>query len=54
VGDEVKVRVIDAVSIDEPTTREPAPEFGLDVQEAHVRTWVKKLGWTLIEGPDPA
>jgi hypothetical protein len=53
-GDEVKVKVIDAISVDEPTTREPSPEFDLDVQKAHIRTWIKKLGWTVIERPDPA
>jgi len=54
VGDEINVRVIEAVSVDEPTTRQPAPEFNLDAQKAHVRTWIKKLGWTVIEDSAPA
>jgi hypothetical protein len=54
VGDELKINVIDAESVDEPTTREPAPEFDLDVQKANTRAWIKKLGWTVIENPDGA
>jgi hypothetical protein len=54
VGDELKINVLDAESVDEPTTREPAPEFDPDVQKANIRFWINKLGWTVIEKPDGA
>ena len=49
VGGEVKVRIVDATSVDEPETRHPAPEYDAEVEQAHVRSWIKKLSWTVIE-----
>ena len=51
IGDEVKVRIIDATSVDEPMSHHVAPEFDSESEKAHVRWWVKKLGWTVIERP---
>ena len=54
LGDEITINVIDAASVDEPLTRERAPELDPDVHKANIRAWIKKLGWTVIEGPDGA
>jgi len=50
IGDEVTVRIRDVGSVDEPTTRGPAPELDIENHKAQVRWWAKKFGWTVIEG----
>jgi hypothetical protein len=53
VGDEVRVRILESASADEPETRErPDPEHDLERQKNYVRDMAKKLGWTLTEGPN--
>src|SRR5260221_10801313 len=49
-GDEVRVRIIESDSADEPAERmAPDSEQDLEQRKALVRATVKSLGWTLIE-----
>jgi len=49
-GDEVRVRIIESESADEPTKRTPSDsEEDLEQRKTYVRAAVKKLGWTLTE-----
>ena len=55
VGDEVRVRILESDSVDEPKsrTRRGEQEQLLEDQENYVREFARKLGWTLTEPPDP-
>ena len=50
-GDEVRVRIIESDSADEPKERRHASEETLKERKAFVRAWAKKWGWTLTEPP---
>ena len=53
LGDEVRVRILESVSADEPEERKrEEPERELERQRNYVREMAKKLGWTLTEGPN--
>jgi len=50
VGDELHVKVVDTVAVDEPTTRYSADsEKDIEQQKAYARDMIKKLGWTVNE-----
>jgi len=54
LGDEVRVRILESASADEPAERErEEPERELERKRNYVREAAKKLGWTLTEPPDP-
>ena len=50
IGDEIRVRLVDTLSVDEPTNRRQ-PESAIESQKTLVRTLAKKLGWTIQEDP---
>jgi hypothetical protein len=52
VGDEIRIRVLDAPSVDEPVTRWPYPALNDDDRKRLVRTTAKELGWTVSEVSD--
>jgi hypothetical protein len=53
LGDEVRAKVVDAPSVDEPERREPAnSEQELENRKAFVRAMAGKWGWTLTEGSE--
>jgi hypothetical protein len=55
LGDEVRVRILESVSADEPAARKrEEPERELERQRNYVREMAKKLGWTLTEPPGSA
>jgi hypothetical protein len=58
VGDEVRVRIVESASADEPKTRKPArlieTEDMLEEKKRYLREMAKKLGWTLTEPPNLA
>src|SRR5579859_6275946 len=50
--DEVRVRIIECDSADQPKSRKRNPEKELELQKQHVRAMAKQLGWTLTEYGD--
>ena len=50
--DEVRVRIIESDSADQPKSRKRNPEEELELQKQHVRRMAKQLGWTLTEYGD--
>jgi hypothetical protein len=49
-GDEVRVRIIESDSADEPKDRRHRnPDEELEQQRRYVRAMAKQLGWTLTE-----
>jgi hypothetical protein len=49
-GDEIRVRVVESGSADEPKERKPRnPAQDLERQKHYVREMAKQLGWTLTE-----
>jgi hypothetical protein len=55
LGDEVRLRVLESNSVDEPKARRREdPEVRakeLEERKTFVRAWAKKFGWTVIEPP---
>jgi hypothetical protein len=57
VGDEVRVRILEFDSVDEPKRRKLREDLERDQLEGnkeYVREFAKKLGWSLTEPPNPA
>ncbi|MGO9227886.1 MAG: hypothetical protein ACLQKA_01560 [Bryobacteraceae bacterium] len=53
VGDEVRVRILESPSADEPKRRKSEePERDLERQKNYVRETAKQWGWKLTEGPN--
>ena len=55
LGDEIRVRILESDSADEPKARESREDQERDSLERNkefVREMAKKWGWTLTEGPD--
>ena len=51
VGDEIRVKLLDAGSVDEPTKRYfTSSQQDVESQKAYVRAIAQKLGWTVVEG----
>ena len=50
--DEVRVRIVESESADEPTERRRHSEEELNERKAYVRAMAKQLGWTLTESGD--
>ena len=50
--DEVRVRIIESDTADQPKSRKRNPEKELELQKQHVRLMAKQLGWTLTEYGD--
>lgn len=52
VGDDVRIRIVEADSVDEPKNRHrDDPVEKLRSQRAYVRRMAKELGWRVIVGP---
>jgi protein involved in polysaccharide export with SLBB domain len=48
VGDEVRIKIVEAASVDEPTKRFPRDEKKRTKEaKRYVRRMAKKLGWTI-------
>jgi hypothetical protein len=51
-GDQVRVKVVEAATIDEPAKRERQdPNLILNAEKDYVRNAAQKFGWQLIEDP---
>ena len=48
-GDEVRVRVVESESVDEPAARHCQETLILDERKKYVRAWARRFGWTLTE-----
>ena len=50
VGAEVQVRVVEALAVDEPSSRTRSdPQRDIEAQKNYVRQMANRFGWTLVE-----
>lgn len=48
VGDEIRVKIVEAASVDRPVVRKPIdPTETLDAKKRYVRMIAKELGWKI-------
>lgn len=53
VGDEVRLTIVEAASVDDPADRRKADSpTDIRSQQAYVRAWAKKFGWAIQEGSE--